>query len=186
MTYRDPDQAVLSIRLLGAPVLERHQQPLAISRRKSRALIYYVAEQTVPVRRDQVLALFWPDLERAAAQQTLRTTVHGLRKMIGAQLETIDDTLSLAAETMVDVRQLSGVLASAPVTPALPPALELYRGDFLADFSLPDLSEFDDWTRSRRAYYRQLAMRGWARLARHYEARHAYDAALDALGQIGR
>jgi two-component SAPR family response regulator len=57
-----------------------------------------------------------------------------------------------------------------PALPGIEQALDLYRGDFLDDFSLPDGSQFDDWAEAERERYRLMAIRGWGSLARRYES----------------
>ena len=176
---------MLSIQLLGAPKILRDDTPLNVSRRKSRALVYYLAAHHDPVSRDQLLGLFWPDLERPAAQQTLRTTLHGLRQALGAALSADDGSLALAPEVEVDSRLFEASLApnpSAPLAaPALAAALERYQGDFLEGFSLPDAAAFEDWVNAERERLRRLAIRGLAALARDYEAQGNYELALATL-----
>jgi len=50
-----------------------------MTRRKSRAMLYYLASHAQPVRREHLLNFFWPDLSRPAAKQVLRSTFYGLR-----------------------------------------------------------------------------------------------------------
>src|SRR5437588_12612040 len=95
---------MLSIHLLGSPKILRDNERLNLSRRKSRALVYYLAAHPGPVSRDQLLTLFWPDLDRPAAQQTLRTTLHGLRQALGTDVVADDGALYLAPEVEVDAR----------------------------------------------------------------------------------
>src|SRR5690349_19556314 len=102
---------MLTILLLGPPALALDGRPLAITRRRSRALLYYLAAQAAPVPRDQLLALFWPDYERAAAQQILRTNLHGLRKTLGPALHASDDALALSDASDVDARRFAARLA---------------------------------------------------------------------------
>jgi DNA-binding SARP family transcriptional activator/predicted ATPase len=169
----------LSIRLLGSPQILRDQTQLTVSRRKSRALVYYLAARGTIVAREQLLALFWPDLERAAAQQTLRTTLHGLRKTLGPAVSADDGTLRLAGEVDVDTRVFEARLASSQTDPVgLKAALDLYRGDFLDGFSLPDSAAFDDWAAAERERLRRLAVSGLAVLAGLYQAQGQYPAAL--------
>jgi DNA-binding SARP family transcriptional activator len=173
---------VLSIRLFGAPEITLDGQPLTLSRRKSRALVYYLAAHAQPLTRDHLLAFFWPDADRPSAQQTLRTTLHGLRKALGAALIVEDVTLALASDAEVDVRQFEANLQSPiPNLQFLTSTLGLYRGDFLAGFTLPDTPVFDDWAASQREYYRRLAARGLTALSRQHEAAQNFTAALDAL-----
>ncbi|MFI4981004.1 MAG: BTAD domain-containing putative transcriptional regulator, partial [Nevskiales bacterium] len=173
---------MLSIHLLGSPKILSDGAPLNISRRKSRALVYYLAAHHAPVSRDQLLALFWTDLDRPAAQQTLRTTLHGLRQALGAAVSADDGSLALSPEVDVDSRVFEADLAVTQHDPAvLTAALDLYQGDFLEGFSLPDAAAFDDWMTAERERLRRLAVRALADLARHHETQGEYTAALAML-----
>ena len=175
---------MLSIQLLGRPLVLLDDEPLSIPRRKSRALLFYMAAHTAPVAREQVLALFWPDHDRTSAQQILRTSLYGLRKALGAALQVSDDTLALAGGVEVDTRRFESYLtAPAGDFETLAATLALYRGDFLTGFSVPDAQEFDDWIAATREGYRQLALRGLVMLAQLQVERHDYAAALDALAR---
>jgi len=173
---------MLIIQLFGAPQLAFDGQQVDVTRRKSRALLYYLASQTTPLVRDQLLAFFWPDLERAAAQTALRSTLHGLRKACGPALLATDNTISLAADTVVDVREFERGLASPPSDPQrLAALLELYRGEFLAGFTLPDVEAFEHWMTTERERLHRLALRGFAQLAQAYSDQGVYANALDAI-----
>jgi DNA-binding SARP family transcriptional activator len=175
---------MLSLQLLGSPLLALDGRPLSLPRRKSRALLYYLAAQRAPVTRDHLLALLWPDHDRAAAQQILRTTLHGLRKALDGALLTPDDSLALAQSADVDIRRFEAALSPPATQPELlSNALALYRGDFLADFSVPDAEAFESWVATQRERYRQLATRGLTALAQQHEARQNYAAALEALAR---
>ncbi len=176
---------MISIHLLGTPKIFRDQTPLTLSRRKSRALVYYLAAHPGPVSRDQLLAFFWPDLDRPAAQQTLRTTLHGLRQTLGSAIGVDDGSLSLAPEVEVDSRLFEASLAASPAGPldaaALTAALDRYQGDFLEGFSLPDAAAFEDWVNAQRERLRRLAVRSLAALARQNENQGDYALALATL-----
>src|SRR6266545_2357593 len=173
---------MLTIQLFGSPQLFLDGRPVGVPRRKSRALLYYVAAHSAPVPRERLLALLWPDHDRPAAQQVLRTSLHGLRKAVGAALLVADDTLALAPDVDVDVRRFAERLAPPPADlDALAATLALYRGDFLAGFGVPDSESFDDWVEAERERYRLLALRGLTALAQQHEARRDYASALDAL-----
>jgi DNA-binding SARP family transcriptional activator/tetratricopeptide (TPR) repeat protein len=173
--------------LLGSPHILIDQKPLEGLRRKNRALLYYLAAQREGVQggltRERLLAFFWPDLERPAAQQVLRTMLHDLRSRLGADcLQTVGDRLALAPAVQVDARQLEAALADpAPGIPTLAAALQLYRGDFLEGFNLNDTPAFDEWLLAEREAYRAQAMRGWGRLAQLHEAGGDLPAARAAL-----
>jgi DNA-binding SARP family transcriptional activator/Tfp pilus assembly protein PilF len=173
---------MISIHLLGVPQVLLDQAPLPLVRRKTRALLYYVAAQTQPQPRERLLALFWPDAPRSSAQQVLRTLLHGLRKDLGAALVADDQSLALAPDTWVDAREFEAALARPTIEdPALQAALELYRGEFLEGFSLPDGPDFESWMTVERERFRRLVQRGWARLAAARTARGELPGALAAL-----
>ncbi len=173
---------MLSIRLLGTPQILLDDQPLTLPRKKSRALLYYLAAHDKSLTREQILAVFWPDSERSSAQQVLRTTLHGLRQALGAALIVEESTLALSLDVDIDVRTFESNLQH-PVSnfPILTSTLELYRGDFLASFALSDSAEFDDWLAEQQEHYRRLAIRGFIALASLHEQEQNYQEALAAL-----
>lgn len=176
---------MLSIQLFGSPQLTLEGRAIKLTRRKSRALVYYLAAHTLPLTRDHLLAFFWPDTPRPAAQQVLRTTLHGLRKALGTALLVEEDSIALSTDARVDVRKFEHDLAapSSGLAPLVGPtsALDLYAGDFLADVSLPDTPAFDEWVTVQREYYRRLAVRGLTALSRLHESAQDYAAALASL-----
>ena len=173
---------MLSILLLGSPQLCLDQRSLPLPRRKSRALVYYLAAQPGPVRRERLLALLWPEHERPSAQHSLRTMLHGLRQALGPALIVTDEALALEPRTEVDARRFVAELTRSPSEPQrLQATLDLYRGDFLADFTLPDSPEFDNWVMAERERYRQLAVRGLTTLAQQHARRNEWPAALTTI-----
>jgi DNA-binding SARP family transcriptional activator len=173
---------MLKLRLLGPPEILIDDQPLKLARRKSRALVYYLAGHSRPLRRESLLAAFWPDNPRPAAQQILRTTLHGLRKGLGSNILTEGDQLGLAPTAQIDVRLFAEQLSKQPSDLAqLTQALELYRGEFLEGFDLPDTPDYNDWVLIERERLQRMAVRGLTALSRLHEANGDYPAALDSL-----
>ncbi len=188
-TTQSPSQvlnspAMLSILLLGAPLIMLDGQPQDTLRRKNRALVYYLARRVAPVTRDEALAFLWPDHPRPAAQHSLRTTLSELRHQLGPALLIEAENLALAPETQVDTRRFErGIAAATSGVAVLSATLELYRGDFLQGFSLTDPPEFDDWVAEQREHFRAVAVRGLAALAHLHEQQHDHIAALEALNR---
>lgn len=169
-----------AILLLGSPEIWRDGRKLDIPRRKSRALLFYLAAERHPIQRERLLALLWADLPRAAAQQTLRTTLHGLRRALGDALMVDGEALRLAPECEVDLWALDD--AATTNDPArLAATLERYRGEALAGFTLPDGPEFEDWIETLRTRCRRAVLRGWAALARQRQQNGQLALAIDAL-----
>ena len=174
---------MLSVLLLGPPQIRLDGRIIEVERRKSRAVLYYLAARPEPVLREQLLTLFWPDHERAAAQQVLRTTVHGLRKALGPALVVTPENLTLTSATMVDTHRFEAQIAAPNSTEALALALALYRGPLLEGFTLPDGDDFTHWLEGERARMHQLAVHGAVMLARQHEAQQNFPAALSTLAR---
>jgi DNA-binding SARP family transcriptional activator len=172
----------LTIQLFGDPVIRCDGGAIALPRRRTRALVYYLAAHSDPTSREQLLELFWPDADRTAAQQLLRAALHGARKALGSALLADDARVAIAPAVPVDWRTLTAAVADPHTSEALlTAALAAYTGPLLAGFHLPDCAGFADWLSAERERTRIIAIRGLSRLARHAEARGDYHAALDAL-----
>jgi predicted ATPase/DNA-binding SARP family transcriptional activator len=171
----------LEVRLFGTPQLLLNGHSVGGLRRKNRALIYYLAAQEGGSTREKLLTFFWPDRERSAAQAILRTMIHDLRKYLGEDFQADDQIMTLSPDTFIDVRDFSTVLDSpSSDLGKLTQTLDLYKGDFLEGFSLPDSPQFDDWAASERERYQLMAMNGFADLSHRHEAMRDYPAALES------
>ena len=175
---------MLSLLVLGTPIIQRDHQPMTIARRKSRALLYYLAVHTAPVPRERLLALLWPEAEQTAARHLLRTALFDLRRAIGSALQGQDDTCWLAEACVIDARDFANQLAKEDSSTAeWHRMLALYRGELLDGFALPDAPAFDDWLMRERQGFRQRAVTGWVALSQLYLAHHDDEHALAALDQ---
>jgi DNA-binding SARP family transcriptional activator/predicted ATPase len=152
-----------------------------LKRRKSRALLYYLAAQPQPVTRRQVAALLWGDHTDETARHNLRTTLYSLRQELGDHLRTEEEWISLD-DVEVDARAFAAALEH-PKSNQLDSVLELYRGDFLSDFDLPDGEEYENWIAVEREHYRRLAIGGFQLVSQRHEAAGDSSAALAALSR---
>lgn len=173
----------MHLRLLGAvslrddtgkDLLEEFSQP------KRSALLAYlmVASPGDYVRRDILLALFWPDATEADGRRALNQAIHYIRRMVGA-----DALLSRGAESIsVDLTRLGcDVLDfdAAVRDGRHERALELYRGHLMEGFFLSGLPEFEQWLAGERAKRaRAAAAAAWTLSDGATDVRHAL-----ALGQ---
>jgi DNA-binding SARP family transcriptional activator len=164
----------LTIELLGRPRVSLGSQPLDMRMRRELALLAYLAvEQAHRHSRDSVLGLLWPDVAEQAARNNLRVVLARLRRLLGEVggtflradrqhvqfLPESDHTLDLIAfhRLLAEVRAHSHAAAErcdARVT-RLAEAAALYRGDFLAGFSLSDSASFEEWATVQREQIHQ-------------------------------
>jgi predicted ATPase/DNA-binding SARP family transcriptional activator len=158
----------LSLSLLGPFAATLDQRPITRFRTKSAQalLIYLVCKPERSSSREGLLGLFWPELPQSSAQKRLRDALYWLRKTIPEVTSSSDSDLvpllladrhtvqiSPAAAYELDIDRFNGLLNQDIAE--WPAAVNLYRGDFLADVYLPDSNNLEAWVSARRAELRR-------------------------------
>ncbi|HEY0778474.1 MAG TPA: hypothetical protein VGD56_10970, partial [Gemmatirosa sp.] len=98
-----------------------------------------------PVRRDVLLAGFWPDLDDARARAALRQALFHLRRVVGTSALPVrpDDSVALAPGS-IGCDAIAFDMAIARDAPA--EALALYRAPLLDGYHVDGVSpELDQW-----------------------------------------
>lgn len=133
-----------------------------LSQPKRLALLAYlcIARPVGFRRRDELLALFWPESDDARARAALSQALHRLRGGLGPEsiLTRGDEVAVDGARVASDVAALDRALAEG----RLDEALALYRGDLLPGLVLGDVPEFERWLDGERAALRERASRAAA------------------------
>ncbi len=152
--------ATLRLLFLGSPRIERDGTPAETDTRKAVALAAYLAVTGQAQRRETLAALLWPEYNQERACANLRRTLWSLNKAVGSEWLAVDqDAIGLRRGPgfWLDVEAFQSNLAECRTHPhtksdacpaCVPPlsaAVELYRGDLLAGFTLRDSPAFDDW-----------------------------------------
>src|SRR5688572_24685821 len=146
-----------SLFLLGAPRVEKDGVAVPLERRKALALLAYLAVTGECQRRETLAALFWPEAETTEARAALRRTLSVLNTTLGGGLDVQRDCVGVQPGAIwTDVGAFRSRLAelsaaAALETPVAEPStaasvamegltevVELYRGDFMAGFTLRD------------------------------------------------
>ncbi len=182
------------LRLFGTPQIAIDGHVVAINLRKGMALLAYVAVTRQPHSRDAFATLLWPEKDQAGARANLRRTLYDLSHILGPQLlDVAAETVALhaGAALWLDIAQFQHVLAAClPEKQAaslstddtclarLVDAADLYRGDFMAGFTLPDCPEFDDWQFFQREHWRRAFATLVKQLDMAYAARRQWELAL--------
>lgn len=130
-----------------------------VSQPKRAALLVYLAlaRPRGMQRRDTLLALLWPESDQAKARHALSQLAYQLRRTLGGDVLTSrgDEVLG------IDTDQLwcdAAAFESAIAADRPEEALELYRGDFLAGFHVPDAApEWEEWVAAERTRARNAA-----------------------------
>lgn len=182
----------LHLFLLGPPRIERDGQAVYIERHKALALLAYLAVAGAAQRRDALAALFWPEHDQSQARAGLRRSLSALNTALTGEFLTANrESIGLADGGLwVDVSHFRRLLAACrghghtesevcPVClPLLAEAAALYRGDFLAGFSLRDSADFDDWQFFQAESLRRELAGSLERLARGHSVRREFVTAI--------
>lgn len=148
---------------------------------KPLALLVYVAAGTPrgSVRRDELLALFWPDRDADHARNALNQALHQLRSRLGnGILESRGkDELLLDGRVGTDLERFRAKLEAA----RREDALELYQGRFLEGFHVRGAPAFERWMDGVRARLRRRVVEATLELANERSGAGRVDEALEAL-----
>ncbi len=183
--------ARLAISLFGCFRATQDGDPLTgIVSDKGRALLaYLVIESDRPHRRASLATLLWSERPEALARANLRQTLHRLREALNATardppyllITPQDIQFNCQSDCWVDVSAFSQAVAVClnhhPQGSALcqecanrlQEAVDLYRGDLLAGFCIPNSPRYEWWLLSKQEEYHRQAIEILAHLAEHYE-----------------
>jgi DNA-binding SARP family transcriptional activator len=183
----------LRISLLGGFRVERDGVPVpdeAWQRRTAKRLTKLLATlPTHALHREQVLDLFWPDVDLVSARNSLAKALHAARRAVeperGARdgfcyLRARDEMIELGAEHVVvdadEFQRLARVALRVGTRAAYERALVLYAGELLPE----DL--YEDWPTARRQHLADLHVRLLLGLAETLAHDGGVAEALDVLG----
>ncbi len=134
---------------------------------KRLALLVYlaVAAGGAGRRRDELLAMFWPELGDEEARRSLRQALYYLRRAVGGEVIVGDgDEVAVASGSLNCDAVAFEALAEGGNADQ---ALSIYGGDFLQGFHVSDASaEYEEWVERTRARLRRRAA-AIARAASH-------------------
>jgi DNA-binding SARP family transcriptional activator len=192
--------ARLSIFLLGPLQVALDDEPIVdFVTDKARALLAYLAvESDRPHRRDALAGLLWPERSQQKARQNLRQALNRARQAIGDNRDVAVPFLLISRKNLqfnadsdywLDVAAFTSLVKACkghrhrhremclPCMRRMAQMAELYRGDFLDQFSLPDSETFEEWALLTREWLRREAVEALAYLARYHERRGEYSQA---------
>jgi DNA-binding SARP family transcriptional activator len=169
-------------------------------RKKSESLFkYLIVHRTVPVHREKLFELFWPDLEAHSARNCLNVTLHGLRQNLQLR-EAVRSTNSLVqfandhyylhprlnvwtdTEAFTNYITLSQLAlqrgAQAEALSYYEMAAILYRGHFLEN------DYYEEWTMRYREHLKTTYLNLLAQQSLLYFASKNYTTALERSRKI--
>jgi TolB-like protein/regulator of sirC expression with transglutaminase-like and TPR domain len=183
------DAGKLQLRLFGRfAVTAGNDKLVKIAGKKNQALLAYLAANVDRAQpRERLAGLLWGDRLDEQARQSLRQAISKLRKDLGdtgEKLFLIDgDDITLNNEAVcVDVEKFEK-LAATESSEALEEAATLYGGAFLDGFDIKE-KEFEDWIRSERLRFSELAADVLAKLSRYQAGSGDADVAIQTAKRL--
>ncbi|MDD2915532.1 MAG: AAA family ATPase [Gallionella sp.] len=168
------ESKALSLALLGHPDIRVFGAPVDAGYAKLRGLLALLAlSAETPLRREYLAELFWPDMPLETGRQNLRRALFNLKSAMGSAgylLSAKRDAVTLHRQGLwLDVEELTAAMpacTSAHDNPArcticlaqIEPRTELYRGEFMEGFTLPDCPDFEDWLMMQRETLHRRAL----------------------------
>lgn len=190
----------LTLSLLGETVVRLNGTPIEnLSAEKALALLFYLAVESDRAHRREFLAeMLWPEKPPGFSRNNLKQALSLLKKSLSNQNPGDDYIISSKRDLQfnagsshwVDALDLEGKVHKVrshqhdqlntceTCIGSLQEAVQLYRDEFLEDFYLPDSPEFNEWTLSKREYYRRLAADALNKLIRCHESKQEYPEAV--------
>ena len=191
--------AQLHIRLFGGVhIIQDGEAAPGLPSRPARALLLTLACQPGPMPRERLMDLFWPESDPKQAAANLRSLLSVLKKNLGDYLiiTRYEAAFNHAAAYTLDVQDFErGMAALKPAIEdfatlnaeqlrRLEETLALYRGDFLAGFSLRGAYGFEEWAMLERERLGLLARAGLRRLAQYDLDHRRYEEGLTAAAKL--
>lgn len=163
-TRRAPAQpGPIDVFLLGVPRLRIDGDEHVLERKDAALLALLAVEGRLP--RARAAAMLWPDVDAAAARNSLRQRLHRLNKRAVRELvATADDILTLTAAVTHDLRGANGRSAEP-----IEDALERAAPELLDTLDYQDCDAFQDWLVQTRIRQRAARLHALAEQASELE-----------------
>lgn len=172
MKYNEEMEVPLNITLLGKLEVSLEGVPLGGRRRKSLALLAYLAVTGKAHSRETLAGLLWSESSQVNANAGLRKVLAELRALVGPYLVDKERWISFnrSLPYRIDVEEFERGLAginerrgeelSPEEAAALAAAIDVYQGDFLAGFYVQRAPAFEEWVTLQRERLRLAAIEG--------------------------
>lgn len=179
-------ESEIRITLLGFPLVERGGTVVALPRRRTRALLYYLAADPQPQSREELTDIFWGHLDPVKGRRQLSDALSDLRRTFGPKNVSSDRASVAWTGPEADVVQLQLQLAAVSgeddgVSPAnFVAAADLYSGEFLAGVTVEESEPFHEWLDAQRTRIAIDVVDAYSRAARLFLDSGDADGAIEA------
>ncbi|KJS80038.1 MAG: hypothetical protein JM58_19195 [Peptococcaceae bacterium BICA1-8] len=139
---------LIEINLFDTPGVKKNKKPIIFPFRKAEALLYYLVVNRQATR-DELVHLFWGELDDVTAKKNLRNALYKIR-------QAFEEEILISPQKSIIILN-PGIHIACDVyefNKGGPGALASYQGPFLKGFFLRDGEAFEEWVVSKREYYR--------------------------------
>jgi len=186
--------STVGITLFGSLQIASDDKPIrGIASDKIRGLLVFLAvEADQPHHRNVLAEMFWPNKPNGVARNNLKQAIANLRKVLGDRetstpfllISRDEIQFNLESSQRIDVNEFSELLDACAnhshqegggcedCEALLKQASELYQGEFLAEFSLPDSQAFEEWALINRELFQQRVARAYRELIAFFEEKN--------------
>ncbi len=171
----------IKVTFFGKPHIQYEDATIKLRRRKSMAMLAYLATSGYSEHRVRLITLLWPEASTKVGQSSLRNVLADLNATpLSDYLIVNGDRVGLSPDLEIDVRRFINYVAQIRQKRCrvehldvdclvwMNEALTLYVGDFMGHFNVKGSPEFDDWLVVQRFKYQQLVEDIIDVLAQHY------------------
>lgn len=177
----DFDVGKIRLELMGTPRVYYGNAPIQVTRKRVRALLFYLGAQQRPVARSCLADVLWPDYDSISAAKNLSIHISYLKKSLGTSIiESKADYISLNPAVSSDIRRFNA-LASENNADSLLTALSLFRGPFLDGFAMQGAQTFEQWCAEEEYYWNNRFVETSIKAAELLYQSRRYDTALSVL-----
>jgi DNA-binding SARP family transcriptional activator len=150
---------MIDVCLLAGVGIRRDERPVLLQPRRMLLFAYLLLEgRGRAVRRDQLVALFWPDADGERGRNALRQSIFALRAGLGADVIVASGSAELLVRE-AEVRCDAWALLDAVDAADHATVDRLYRDEFLAGGAYgADTPELERWLEETRARFRRLTI----------------------------
>lgn len=160
----------IEIFLLGMPQVICNGHTLTLERRKALALLAYLATTNQQHSRDMLSEFLFPESDTTRSRGALRRVLAVINKSaIARWIDASRDSIGLYpdAPIWIDVQQFYALISDHSPE-ALQQAVDLYKDNFLAGFTLKDSIAFDNWQSTTMQDLQQKLFGALENLSQHY------------------
>lgn len=161
----------LELSFLGSPEVRLNGRAVTLPTRKAFALLTFLACEPGSHSREKLAAMFWPDNDETGGRTALRKALGFLNTALEVDqysLKVTRDALGfehgpnvqsdvLDLETAAKQARISEQADDSELRTKLEQVVDGLRGKFMAGFTLPESTDFEDWLDLRRESLRRDA-----------------------------